>query len=43
VITASTPGIAFAASVSIERIVPCACVLRTMTAWAWSGSAMSSV
>jgi hypothetical protein len=39
---ASTPGFAFAALASIERILACACGERRKTAWAWPGRVRSS-
>jgi hypothetical protein len=41
--TSSTPGMLRAAAVSIRRMRACACAARTTAAWAWRGSAMSSV
>ena len=40
--TATTPGIAFAAVVSIERMLAWAYGLRRMAMWAIDGSLMSS-
>jgi hypothetical protein len=42
VITASTPGAASAADVSMPRISACACGERSTTPWAWPGTSTSS-
>jgi len=39
---ASTPGILAASVASMPRSTPCAYGMRTITAWAWPGSEMSS-
>src|SRR5262249_19179736 len=40
--TPTTPGIAFAAAVSMRRIFACACGLRRIAAWSMPGRRMSS-